>query len=236
MPIIETQRPDIAALSGLHLWHAAMSNCSQRVRLVLEEKSLSWTSHLIDLFGFEHASADYQSIHPRGLVPALVHDGRTIIDSNDIIRYLDTEFPEPSLASEQNTQRDLMNLADACQLPLRTVSHELMLGDVRRPGSGDPGYVRTRSCQSRILPVPASLFDGGVRRCPSRSLPRDARTRHGGPRYDPGRDEMAGWKALLIGRHILGRECSPPCPDQLPSGTPWPSIHLVFRDQFATEL
>lgn len=132
MPIIETRRPDIAALTGLHLWHAAMSNCSQRVRLVLEEKGLPWTSHLIDLFAFEHASADYQSIHPKGLVPALVHDGRTIIDSNDIIHYLDSEFPEPSLASSANEGKDLIDLANQCQLPLRTVSHELMLGDIRR--------------------------------------------------------------------------------------------------------
>ena len=99
MPIIDTRRADIAALEGLHLWHAAMSNCSQRVRLVLEEKSLRWTSHSVNLFTFEHASADYQSIHPKGLVPALVHDGRTIIDSNDIIRYLDRVFPEPSLSA-----------------------------------------------------------------------------------------------------------------------------------------
>ncbi|MGI4876089.1 MAG: glutathione S-transferase family protein, partial [Janthinobacterium lividum] len=132
MAIIETRRPDIAALTGLHLWHAAMSNCSQRVRLVLEEKSLTWTSHLLDLFTFEHASADYQSIHPKGLVPALVHDGRTIIDSNDIIRYLDFEFPWPSLAAEAKDGDDLIDLADAIQLPLRTVSHELMLGDIRR--------------------------------------------------------------------------------------------------------
>ena len=132
MPIIDTRRPDIAALTGLHLWHAAMSNCSQRVRLVLEEKSLPWTSHLIDLFTFEHASAAYQSIHPKGLVPALVHDGRTIIDSNDIIRYLDDAFPDPSLAIAADEGDDLMRLADASQLPLRIVSHELLLGDIRR--------------------------------------------------------------------------------------------------------
>jgi len=132
MPIIETRRPDIAALPGLHLWHAGMSNCSQRVRLVLEEKSLTWTSHLIDLFTFEHASEDYQSIHPKGLVPTLVHDGRTIIDSNDIIRYLDHAFPDPTLAPTADDAGPLIDLADMSQLALRTVSHELMLGEVRR--------------------------------------------------------------------------------------------------------
>ena len=132
MPIIDTRRADIASLTGLHLWHAAMSNCSQRVRMVLEEKNLAWTSHPVDLLAFEHASAEYQSIHPKGLVPTLVHDGRTVIDSNDIIRYLDTAFPPAALVVADGDGADLFALADASQLPLRTVSHELLLGEMRR--------------------------------------------------------------------------------------------------------
>ena len=130
MPEITTERADLRALQGLHLWHAAISNCSQRVRLVLEEKGLDWSSHLINLFTFEHATPEYQSIHPKGLVPLLIHDGRTITDSNDIIIYLDRTFPEPPLAVGE--AGDLLALADSCQLALRTVSHELLLGEVRR--------------------------------------------------------------------------------------------------------
>ncbi|MDB5453246.1 MAG: Glutathione S-transferase, N-terminal domain [Caulobacteraceae bacterium] len=131
MPQIPTNRDDIRALTGLHLWHAGLSNCSQRVRLVLEEKGLGWTSHLVDLFRFEHATPQYQTIHPKGLVPALVHDGRTIIDSNDIIAYLDATFPEPPMHSAAS-QRDLLELADDNQLCIRTLSHEFMFSDHRR--------------------------------------------------------------------------------------------------------
>jgi ganglioside-induced differentiation-associated protein 1 len=131
MPQIETRRNDIRALTGLHLWHAGLSNCSQRVRLVLEEKSLDWTSHPVDLFRFEHATPEYQTVHPKGLVPALVHDGRTIIDSNDIIAYLDATFPSPPMDSDAS-QQSLLDLADANQLCLRTLSHEFMFSDHRR--------------------------------------------------------------------------------------------------------
>jgi len=131
MPEIATARDDLRALRGLHLWHAGLSNCSQRVRLILAEKRLEWTSHLIDLMAFEHATADYQAIHPKGLVPLLLHDGRTITDSNDIILYLDGSFPVPSFGIGIGGA-ELLKLADDCQLALRTVSHELLLGETRR--------------------------------------------------------------------------------------------------------
>lgn len=129
MPEIPTTRDDIRELAGLHLWHAGLSNCSQRVRLVLEEKGLAWTSHPVDLLNFEHATPEYQAIHPKGLVPALVHDGRTIVDSNDIIEYLDAAFPEIRLS--RRPDRRWLELADGCQSALRTVSHEILLKEVR---------------------------------------------------------------------------------------------------------
>lgn len=134
MPEIETQRADLRNLTGLHLWHAGLSNCSQRVRLVLEEKALPWVSHPINLMRFEHASPDYEGIHPKGLVPALVHDGRTFIDSTDIITYLNDAFPEPPLAATEHQVEvaGLLTLANESQLALRTLSHEFLLGDQRR--------------------------------------------------------------------------------------------------------
>ena len=68
-----------------------------RVRMTLEEKGLAWTSHHIDLRKAENATPEYFAIHPKGLVPALVHDGVVIIESTDIIDYLDERYPEPPL-------------------------------------------------------------------------------------------------------------------------------------------
>ena len=49
MPQIETQQEDIRQLTGLHLYHDPISSCAQRVRLVLGEKHIPWTSHVVDL-------------------------------------------------------------------------------------------------------------------------------------------------------------------------------------------
>jgi len=79
MGLYESDHPDVPGMKGLHLFHFALSNCSQRVRLGLEEKGLAWTSHHLDLPGNEHVTSDYRRINPNGVVPALVHDGQVDI-------------------------------------------------------------------------------------------------------------------------------------------------------------
>ncbi|MBH98240.1 MAG: glutathione S-transferase [Rhodospirillaceae bacterium] len=102
-------------LEGIHLYHFSRSNCSMRVRMVLEEKSIPWTSHHLDLRKAENATEEYFSIHPKGLVPTLVHDGVIHIESTDIINYLDETFPEPALrpnsSKYQQDISDWMSLA-----------------------------------------------------------------------------------------------------------------------------
>ena len=90
--IVTATNNSVTELKGLHLYHADMSNCSMRVRMVLKEKNLPWTSHHLDLRKKEAVTPEYFGIHPKGLVPALVHDGVVHIESNDIIEYLDDTF------------------------------------------------------------------------------------------------------------------------------------------------
>ncbi|SFR49619.1 glutathione S-transferase family protein [Litoreibacter janthinus] len=99
MPILHTEDPAITSLKGIHLYHAGISNCSMRVRLALEEKGLKWVSHEVDLGHQKNLEPWYLAINPTGLVPALVHDGVPVTESNDILHYLEAEFPEPALLS-----------------------------------------------------------------------------------------------------------------------------------------
>ncbi len=99
MGIVVPTNQDALSLQGLHLYHANRSNCSARVRLLLEEKRLDWTSHHIDLGKKENISEDYFGINPKGLVPSLVHDGTVVVESNDILVYLEEAFPEPGFCS-----------------------------------------------------------------------------------------------------------------------------------------
>ena len=97
MTIIESTNKKAKELKGIHLYHYRKSNCSMRVRIVLEEKKLPWTSHHLDLRRAENVTKDYFSIHPKGLVPTLIHDGVIHIESTDILYYLDKTFPTPCL-------------------------------------------------------------------------------------------------------------------------------------------
>ena len=108
MSFITPTNESVLELKGLHLYHSGVSNCSMRVRMTLEEKQLSWTSHHLNILRKEHITPEYFGINPNGLVPTLVHDGKVIIESDDIIDYLDDEFPDPPLKPADGKGRDEM--------------------------------------------------------------------------------------------------------------------------------
>lgn len=140
MPIIETSNQQVKTLRGLHLYHFWLSSCSQRVRMVLAEKNLQWVDHVIDISprGLEHMTEEYQSIHPSGLVPAMVHDGQVIVESIDIIDYLDEHFPEPPLRpaddAKHSEMHEWMRRADAAQHSIKTLTHEFLFKPDRMRG------------------------------------------------------------------------------------------------------
>ncbi len=136
MPEIETKNEWARSLKGVNLFHNAMSNCSQRTRVAMEEKGVSWTSHHLDITKDEHATDHYQSINPNGVVPTLVHDGRTIIESIDIISYIDqighgpSLMPDdPALLAELEAQ---LEIAGSVQGAVKVLSHEFLFKPVRK--------------------------------------------------------------------------------------------------------
>lgn len=135
MPEIIPTNQEVLSFRGLHLYHYGMSNCSQRVRMVLEEKGLPWTSHHLDLARNEHATPAYQGINPNGVVPTLVHDGKVIIESVDIISYLDQTFPEPPLMPDTQEGRRIvkghLENAAAVQGAVKILSHEFLFKPTR---------------------------------------------------------------------------------------------------------
>jgi glutathione S-transferase len=84
-------------MPALELYHNALSSCSQKVRLVLAEKGLDFTSHEVNLVTGEQHAPDYVKLNPGHVVPTLVHDGRVLIESTLINEYLEDVFPKPAL-------------------------------------------------------------------------------------------------------------------------------------------
>ena len=71
--------------------------CCHKVELVLAEKGLDFETVTVPLFRSAQYDPDYLLINPRGVVPTLVHDGATIIESTVICEYVDETFPASPL-------------------------------------------------------------------------------------------------------------------------------------------
>ncbi len=94
----------------LELHHNGLSSCSQKVRLVLAEKKLDFTSREVNLVAGEQHAPDYVKLNPNHVVPTLIHDGRVLIESSLINEYLDEVFPVPRLAPADPAERHTMRL------------------------------------------------------------------------------------------------------------------------------
>lgn len=97
MPIRTTDKPEILACKGIHLYHFSTSNCSMRIRVQLAEKQIDWVDRYMDIRSQKNLTQEYFDIHPQGLVPAIIHDGVIVYESADILLYLEERFPRPSL-------------------------------------------------------------------------------------------------------------------------------------------
>ena len=120
----DIQTTEVLGWQGIHLLHFMGSSCSQKTRIFLNLKGIEWESHHIDLSKNENYTEWFMGINPRGLVPVLVDDGDVIIESNDILEYLDSKFPSPPLIPDgkETESHALLAAEDDLHLDLRTLS------------------------------------------------------------------------------------------------------------------
>jgi glutathione S-transferase len=101
----------------IELYNDRQSTCSQRVRMTLHEKELSFEEHIVDLMRGDQLTPAYKKINPNGVVPSIVHDGRAVIDSSVIMEYLVESFATgadlvPADALERAGMRSWMRFFD----------------------------------------------------------------------------------------------------------------------------
>lgn len=72
------------------------SSSAYRIRIALNLKGIDYRQEYVHLVsgGGEQHQPGYREINPLGLVPALVHDGRTIVQSMAICEYLEETFTD----------------------------------------------------------------------------------------------------------------------------------------------
>lgn len=111
----------------LKLYHNDMSACAQKVRFVLAEKKLEWQGQELNLRQGDQQKPEYLKINPKGLVPALDHDGNILVESNIIVDYLNDAFPQPPLMPSAPLERArvrwwMKKLDDGLHLELAALS------------------------------------------------------------------------------------------------------------------
>lgn len=96
------------------LYTNAFSHCSRKARLVFAELGLPYTHKPIDLIetgSYQTLSPEYLAINPAACVPALVHNGHPVYESDDIMAYaaqvaVKINGPDaPQLTPADETQR-----------------------------------------------------------------------------------------------------------------------------------
>lgn len=73
------------------------SGTSHRLRIALELKGVPYDYVAVDLPHEQHLQAEFKALNPQGLVPAVVHEGRVLIQSPAIIEWLEERHPQPPL-------------------------------------------------------------------------------------------------------------------------------------------
>lgn len=126
---IDIATTEVLSWAGLHLFHHPVSTCSQKTRIFLRLKGIDWTPHEVNLLRKEQLTPYYMGINPRGLIPTLVHDGKVVIESNDILEYLEAEFPDPPLIPAAYADRvaTLLKEEDDLHLDIRALTMRFVL-------------------------------------------------------------------------------------------------------------
>jgi glutathione S-transferase len=147
---------------AITLYDSPGSPCARRVRAVLLEKGLAWTTRLVDLTRMEQKRPEYLALNPNGVVPTLVHGDRVLYESNVITEYLDDVFPEPPLYPRDPWARARAKMWQAFELAMAKEFRPLMYARVIGP------YDRLRPREDVLADARRSTSDpahlGWVRR------------------------------------------------------------------------
>ncbi len=90
---------------SITIYQFETSPFTEKVRRALNYKGLAFDVHDVDRM--KARSGGYSEVSQSGKFPAIVHDGNAVLDSTDIIYYLEGVSPEPALVPASPRDRAL---------------------------------------------------------------------------------------------------------------------------------
>ena len=97
---------------SLKLYMHPVSTVSRPVRLLIAEKKLPVTEHVIDLLTGEHHQPAYTSINPNKAVPALEEGDFRLTESSAILKYLAARFDLPEYPQDLKERAQVDSVMD----------------------------------------------------------------------------------------------------------------------------
>ena len=91
----------VAVTDVVELYGNPFCPCSNKVQLCLFEKHVSYKYVFVDLIetgDWGNLSRTYLKVNPAGVVPTLVHEGRPVYESRDVLDYVDAAMHGRSLS------------------------------------------------------------------------------------------------------------------------------------------
>ncbi|CAG9460816.1 unnamed protein product [Pedinophyceae sp. YPF-701] len=103
---------------------------AHRAWLAMLEKGIDFNMRHVDL---SNKPADLLRVNPRGLVPAVEHDGSVVVESADIVQWVDDTFAGPPLTPEDAAAAAAMrDLIDGPLGRVQSAGFSLMAGSTGR--------------------------------------------------------------------------------------------------------
>jgi maleylpyruvate isomerase len=126
----------------MKLYSFFRSGTSHRLRIALNLKGLQAQYVPVDLRREEHLQPAFKALNPQGLVPALEHEGKVLIQSPAIIEWLEETHPEPPLLPRDAEGRARVRaLAAIVGCDIHPINNRRILETLRQQFGADEGAV-----------------------------------------------------------------------------------------------
>ena len=119
------------------LYHDVPSSNSDRVKIALAEKNLSWEGIRVRLANREQKSPEFLKLNPYGKIPVLVEDGKVLFESCIINEYLDEKYPNPPLMPKDPYLRGRGRVLVDYALNYAHEPYWALRGEMRKPAANE---------------------------------------------------------------------------------------------------